>query len=56
MNDKERMEALLRLIGRDDELLEAIAQAIGDTVEGFSDFVDFAEFSVNRGENHFRKA
>ena len=51
------MEALLRLVGKDDELLETIATAIGDNPKDFGDFVDFVEFTTSRGNaNHARKA
>jgi hypothetical protein len=57
MNDKERMEALLNLVGKDDELLETIATAIGDNPKDFGDFVDFVEFTTSRGNaNHTRRA
>jgi hypothetical protein len=43
MNDKETLERILKLIGRDDELLETVATCIEITPEELGDFIDFVE-------------
>ncbi len=39
-NDKAKVDAILRVIAQDDDLVEQFANAIGETVEDFDQWLD----------------
>jgi hypothetical protein len=43
MNGKEIVEKILNTIGKDDDLLQAFALAIGESEKDLGQFIDYAE-------------
>ena len=46
MNDIEITEGILKIIGRDDELLEQFANGLGITVDQLADYIDHVKFPM----------
>ena len=51
MSDQERIEGILQLIAKDEELTKAVAEAIGDTPSEMEEFLDYVEFEVTGRHN-----
>jgi hypothetical protein len=46
MNDNEIIDKILKIIGRDDELMTQFSTAIGIDEEDLGDFIDNVEFPI----------